>query len=270
MKIIKPNYCKNMFLSGNEQTFYSDSRTFSPRSDMVGKDLHRIAGKNRILSALPAGDGKQFLPKLQVISLSDKQVLYEQGDPIKYVYFPTTAVISLISIMEDGSSIEIAGTGPEGLVGITVFFGIEKSFAKTIVQVPGEALRIRTDAFKVDSDKIAALNALVRRYAHALLAQVVRSTGCNSLHATEQRCARWLLVMHDRSKTDELPFTQEFLGEMLGVRRPSVSVAAGKLQKAGLIRYNRGKVKVLDRRGLEKASCECYRVIRDEYERFLL
>ncbi|MGH7229799.1 MAG: Crp/Fnr family transcriptional regulator [Nitrospiraceae bacterium] len=236
---------------------------------MSGKDSPRSADKNRILAAFSAGNGKHIIQKLQPIVLVDKQVLYEQGDSIKYVYFPVSAVVSLVSAMEDGFSIEVATTGHEGFVGIGVYLGIGKAFTKAIVQAPGEAFRIQADLFMAELEKTGSFHALLHRYTHALLMQISRSGGCNSLHSVEQRCARWLLAMHDRSKTDELPLTQEFLGEMLGVRRPSVSVVAAKLQKAGLIRYNRGKVKICDRPGLEKASCECYRILKEEYDSLL-
>jgi CRP-like cAMP-binding protein len=220
---------------------------------MAGKTPQHSAGKNRIIAASFASDSHAFLQKLQPMGLSDKQVLYEQGDVIRYVYFPTTAVICLVSVMEDGGCIEIATTGHEGFVGAGIVLGIPKAFAKVIVQVRGEAFRMGADAFRSEFEKNSRLNGLVLRYTHSLLAQISRSGGCNSLHPVEQRCARWLLTMHDRSKTNVLPLTQEFLGEMLGVRRPSVSVVAAKLQKAGLIRYFRGKVKICNRSGLEKA-----------------
>jgi CRP-like cAMP-binding protein len=236
---------------------------------MAGKTSERSASKNRILAASAGSEGKLWLQRLQPIVLTDKQILYEQGDSIKYVYFPLTAVISLVGIMEDGSSIELATTGHEGLVGIGAFFGIDKMFAKAIVQVPGEAMRMRADVFKAGTDRLRHVNAVMARFSHALLVQVTRSGGCNSLHTAEQRFARWLLTMDDRTKADEMPFTHEFLGEMLGVRRPSVSQIATKLQKAGAIRYKRGRVKILDRLILEKASCECYRVLKEEYEGLL-
>jgi CRP-like cAMP-binding protein len=232
----------------------------------MGKEVSQRISKNRILAALSGTEAKSFFEKLQVMHLSDKQVLYEQGDMIRRVYFPTSAVVSLVSVMEDGSSIEQATTGHEGFVGMSVFFGIDKSFAKAIVQVPGEGLGMAADVFRTMVKKMSPLTILLQRYAHALLAQMSRSGGCNSLHSAEERFARWLLAMQDRSRVDELPLTQEFLGEMLGLRRPSVSLVAGKLQKAGLIRYSRGKVTILNRPALEKASCECYRILREEYD----
>ena len=236
---------------------------------MASKTPPHNAVKNRIIAASSAGDSHAFLHKLQPMVLMDKQVLYEQGDVIRYVYFPTTAVISLVSVMEDGGCIEIATTGHEGFVGAGIVLGTPKAFAKIIVQVPGEAFRMGADAFRSEFEKNGHLNRLLLQYSHSLLTQISRSGGCNSLHPVEQRCARWLLAMHDRSKTDVLPLTQEFLGEMLGVRRPSVSVVAAKLQKAGLIRYFRGKVKICNRSGLEKASCECYRILKEEYDNLM-
>ena len=236
---------------------------------MLPKDLQKSLTRNRLLAVWLTSNGKQAAHKVEPVLLSDKQVLHEPGDVLKHVYFPTSAVVSMVSAMEEGFSIEVATMGHEGMVGIGVFLGFEKAFAKAIVQAPGEAFKMRTDVFRSEADRVQAFAMVLRRYTHVLLVQISRSGGCNSLHSLEARYARWLLAMHDRSKTDELPLTQEFLGDMLGVRRPSVSVVAAKLQKSGLIGYNRGRIKIIDRARLEKTACECYQILKEEYDRLL-
>ena len=178
-------------------------------------------------------------------------------------------MISLVTYLEDGPSVEIATVGREGMVGISLFLETATVAWRAFGQVPGKALRIRAETFREEVDRNGALVRLLKRYTQALLSQVAQSSACNCVHTIEQRCARWLLQTHDRVGSDHYPLTQEFLAQMLGMRRSSVSQAAGGLQKAGLIRYVRGRITVLDRAGLEAASCECYAIIRREFERLL-
>ncbi|WP_447978650.1 Crp/Fnr family transcriptional regulator [Candidatus Nitrospira bockiana] len=226
-----------------------------------------IGARNRLLTALAARGGTRFFHYLEPVPLHQNVILYEQGDPIKHVYFPTTAVVSMISVMEDGASVEIASIGNEGVAGISVFLGVDLAVAKAVVQAPGEALRIDADLFKAESVPVGPLHTLLTQYTHALLTQISRSGACNSLHSAQKRFARWLLTMQDRARTNQFLFTQEFLSEMLGVRRPSVSFVMRKLQKAGLILYARKKITIIDRDGLQAVSCECYKILKEEYDR---
>jgi CRP-like cAMP-binding protein len=224
---------------------------------------------NRILDALPAKDYERLLPALSPVSLKLKQMLLESGKAIDTVYFPVSAVVSLLTTM-DGSSVEVATVGNEGIVGVPVFLGAQALGAQDFyqVQVPGQVAAMTAEAF-LKSTARDPLRGLVQRYAQALFSQVTQQVACNGLHSIEERCSRWMLLTHDRVGGDEFPLTQEFLAQMLGVRRPSVSVAAGILQRAGFIRYSRGRVAIVDRDGLENASCECYRIIRTEFDRLL-
>jgi len=234
---------------------------------MARHDIAPVELRNRLLAALAVRGGKDFFQYLEIVSLADNAVLYEQGDRIKYVYFPASAVISMISVMEDGASVEIASIGNEGVVGIPVFLGVDTAVAKGVVQAAGQALRIDSEVFKAEAGEVGPLHTLLTQYTHALLTQISRSGACNSLHSAEKRFARWLLTMQDRSRSNEFLFTQEFLSEMLGVRRPSVSFVTRKLQKAGYIIYGRKKIKIIDRAGLQAVSCECYKVLKEEYDR---
>lgn len=194
----------------------------------------------------------------------------EPGEPIRSVYFPVTAVASHLTSMDDGSGVEIATVGNEGMVGAQVFLGTRtvgsRDFAQ--VQVPGDLLVFEADVFREEAQD-GEFHGVLERYVQAYLRQVSQQVACNGLHNVEERCSRWILLTHDRVGGDEFPLTQEFLSQMLGVRRASVTVAAGTLQKAGFIRFRHGRVSILDRRGLEEASCECYRVLREEFDRLL-
>lgn len=229
----------------------------------------RPPGENRLLAHLPPAEHEQFLPDLERVRLVHKQVLTRPGEQISHVYFPTRGAISLITPMNDTTAVETATTGRDGCVGVSVLFGDTMCQQDWLVQVPGEAQRMRTDDFQRAVQTSGILRNLVGRYTLALLDQTTRGSACNRLHRVEQRLARWLLVIHDLADGDELPLTQEFLGFMLGVRRASVSLTAGALQKAQLIDYRPGVITVLDRDGLERAACEDYGRARDEYERLL-
>jgi CRP-like cAMP-binding protein len=218
---------------------------------------------------VPRAEYEQFAADLEPVRLVHKEVLTRPGDQISHVYFPTRGAISLISPMHDTSAVETATTGRDGCVGVSVLFGDTTCQQDWLVQVPGEAQRMRSDAFQRAAQTSAALRTLVGRYLLALLNQTTRGSACNRVHHIDQRLARWLLVVHDLADGDELPLTQTFLALMLGVRRASVNVTAGALQRAGLIDYRPGFIMVLDRDGLEQAACEDYARTRDEYERLL-
>lgn len=185
------------------------------------------------------------------------------------MYFPRKGVVSLVSVFESGESAEMATVGREGMVSASAFLGAEQACARQVVQVPGSAFAMELAALRRLAERLPALNSLLTRYACAFLAEALQSVACNSLHSVEGRCARWLLTMHDRSGSDSFALTQEYLAEMLSVSRPTVNLAARRLQRAGLIRYRRGVITLLDRAGLESSACECYRLIRSRYEKYL-
>lgn len=225
--------------------------------------------KNRLLAALPLEEYSRLLPNLETVPLEFKQVLYEPNQLIDYVYFPNHGVISVLNIMEDGQAVEVATVGNEGMIGLPVFLGADKSLQQAFAQIPGDAMRMRVDVFKDKVTPGSSLHHLLQRYTQVLFNQVAQSAACNRLHSIEERCSRWLLMTQDRVGKDQFPLTQEFLSQMLGVRRASVTVVSGILQKAGLIQYTRGKITILDRVGLEAASCECYSIIKAEYDHLL-
>lgn len=224
---------------------------------------------NVLLAALPPSSRERLYEKAQRVTLSVENILYNPGDTITAVYFPLTCVISMMTEMKNGATIEIATVGNEGLYGIAVYLGIDVAVSRGITQVAGDALRVPVDAFKQAAKRDEYLDILLRRYTHALLTQIARSGGCNSLHSVEERYARWLLMMHDRTKVNVFAFTQEFLSGMLGVSRARVNIVAGSLEKAGLVKHSRKQITVLDWTGLEASSCDCYRVIKDEFARVL-
>jgi CRP-like cAMP-binding protein len=228
-----------------------------------------VPGENRLLSALPRDDYDRLLPHLAKVALPLKEILYEANGPIPHIFFPLNGVVSLVIMMESGFTLEVGTIGNEGMVGTPVFLGSESSPTRAISQVPGEALRMETPVFQEEMRLGGPLYALAQRYTQALINQISQSTVCNRRHSVEKRMCRWLLMSHDRVGADEFPLTQEFLAQMLGVRRPTVSAVAAILQKAGLIAYHRGTLTVLDRKGLEAASCECYRVVMEELDRLL-
>lgn len=228
-----------------------------------------ISGENRLLAGLPRKDRERLIAKMERVSLAFGQVLAEPHEPAPYVYFPLSGVVSLITFMIDGLGTEVGIVGDEGMAGISVFLGSGREVGKVFCQVPGEALRMEAKALRKETREGSPLNELLLRYTQALLILVSQSTACNRLHTTEERLSRWLLMTHDRAKADQFAITQEFMADMLGVRRPTVSLVASMLQKAGLIRYSRGKLTVVNRAGLEAASCECYARVKEEYQRLL-
>jgi CRP-like cAMP-binding protein len=227
------------------------------------------AVENRLLAALPVDEYQRLLPNLQPVSFSLGQVVYEFGGHLEYVYFPTTAIVSLLYTMENGSSAEMGLTGNDGVVGIALFMGGGTMPNRAVVQSAGHALKMRA---KVLQDEFAVggqFQRMLLRYTQALITQISQTAVCNRLHSVEQQLCRWLLLSHDRVKADELIMTQELIADMLGVRREGVTVAAGHLQANGAISYVRGHITILDRAKLEDTVCECYRVVKDEFDRLL-
>ncbi len=230
--------------------------------------------QNHLLAALPQSEGERLFPQLEWIPLSLGEALYESGDRLSHVYFPTTAIVSLLYVMENGASAEIAVVGNEGIVGIALFMGDETMPNRAVVQSAGHAYRLKGHLLKQEFTRIGgrrrgALPPLLLRYTLALLTQMAQTAVCNRHHSVDQQLCRWLLLSLDRLPSNELSMTQELIANMLGVRREGVTEAAGKLQKAGLIHYNRGHITVLDRPGLEARVCECYQVVRKEFSRLL-
>lgn len=225
--------------------------------------------QNRLLNALPTEEYKQIKPHLEFVVLDFKQILYEVNQPIEFVYFVLDGVASLLTVMDDGAIAEVGTIGNEGLVGLPVFLGAKQIPGRAIVQVSGKAMRMNAEDFKHQVSSGTVLFSLLQRYTQALFNQIAQSAACNRLHTIEERFCRWILMTQDRVNAEEFFLTQEFLGYMLGVGRPSVSLVAATLQKAGLIHYRRGKMKIVDREGLEATSCECYRIIKEEFERLI-
>lgn len=220
---------------------------------------------NARLRSLPPASIERLSADLSPFELRFKATLYEAGDHLDYVYFPTVGVISALTVMESAEAVEFATIGNEGIMGFEVLLGSVQAGSRSIVQVDGQSYRIKADAFRAHIAADDSVRSVVSQYAAAMFALVAQSAACNRLHAVVARCARWLLMTHDRVEGDEFVMTQEFLATMLGVRRASVSVTAHSLQDAGLIRYRRGRIQVLDRAGLETASCECYEVVRRRF-----
>jgi len=225
--------------------------------------------KNRLLAALPADDFRRLRPFLNTVSTHVKQVLHKNGEPIRNVYFLNGGVASITTVLSDGTTVEAATVGDEGLLGIEAFLG-KNAIApgETLIQVPDTNAEIMgVEDFRREVAKPGAFHDLVGQYTQVVIAQMMQSTACNVLHQVMQRCARWLLMTHDRMHEHDFHLSHEFLAVMLGVQRPTVSVVAATLQDGGLIRYSHGRVTVTDRKGLEAASCECYSIIRAHFDR---
>ena len=225
--------------------------------------------KNHLLAALPDEEWQRWLPALEAVELPLGQALYEPGVTLDHAYFPTTAIVALMYVMESGASAEIAVVGNEGIVGISLFMGGESTPSRAVVLSAGQGFRLSSDALKQGFTQSDAIKRLLLRYTQALITQMAQTAVCNRHHALDQQLCRWLLLSLDRQTGDQLVMTQELIAHMLGVRREGVTEAALKLQAAGLIRYARGHISVLDRQGLERRSCECYAVVRKEYDRLL-
>ncbi len=226
-------------------------------------------GVNRLLATLPKKEYERLLPKLKTVRLDLGEVLYEPGDAIKYVYFPNDSIISLISEVSKTSLLEVGMVGNEGMAGLAVFMGVSFSSTLALVQGSGTAMRMSATAVRTEANRVGSLHRLLHRYSHSFLTQVSQSSACNRFHMVDARLARWLLMTNDRLGAKEFPLTQEFLSNMLGVRREGVSKAAGSLQAGKLIRYSRGLITILNRRGLEAKSCQCYAIIKADTDTYL-
>lgn len=231
--------------------------------------LSRSLLGNHLLASLPAAEFERWAPLLEQVNMPLGQVLCESGQTMSHVYFPTTAIVSLLYVMENGASAEIAVVGNEGLVGISLFMGGESTLSRSVVQSAGQGFRLRAQAVKDEFQRAGPAMHLMLRYTQALITQMAQTAVCNRHHSLDQQLCRWLLLSLDRLQGLDLVMTQELIANMLGVRREGVTEGALKLQKLGLIQYARGHIKVLDRAGLEARTCECYAVVRNEYARLL-
>jgi CRP-like cAMP-binding protein len=227
------------------------------------------ARRNHLLASLPDSEWQRWLPLLEPVAMPLGQVLYESGDTLSHVYFPTTAIVSLLYVMENGASAEIAVVGREGIVGVSLFMGGESTPSRAVVQSAGNGFRLKSQSMKNEFNRAGPVLHLLLRYTQALITQMAQTAVCNRHHSLDQQLCRWLLLSLDRLQDNELMMTQELIANMLGVRREGVTEGALKLQHAGLISYSRGRITVLDRPGLEKRTCECYSVVKKEYDRLL-
>jgi CRP-like cAMP-binding protein len=227
------------------------------------------SSRNRLLSALPPEDLARLWPRLEPVELVQRAVLHPAETPVTAVYFPETGYASILAQLEDGDSAEVGLIGPEGVVGMAALLTGDTDTLESMVQGAGGALRLGTAALREEMERMPAFRTLLHRFVLVHHGQVARTAACNGRHLTDQRLARWLLMAHDRSEGDTFPMTHEFLAMMLGLRRAGVTVAAGQLQKAGFIRYERGSITITDRPGLESAACECYGVVRRAQDRLL-
>ena len=225
--------------------------------------------QNHLLAALPTEDFARLLADLEEVPMPLGHVLYEPGVPMRHVSFPTTSIVSLLYVMEDGASAEIAVVGNEGVVGVSLFMGGESTTSRAVVQSDGHAYRLKAQVLKNEFFRAGPMQRLLLRYTQALLTQMAQTAVCNRHHSLDQQFCRWLLLSLDRLSSNELVMTQELIANMLGVRREGVTEAAGNVQRAGLISYNRGRITVLDRPGLEARACECYAVVKKEFDRLL-
>jgi len=224
---------------------------------------------NHLLRTMPDADLNRWLPHLETVDLTLGQVLYESGATLNHVYFPTNAIVSLLYVMENGASAEIAVVGNEGIVGISLFMGGGSTPSRAVVQSAGQGFRLKAQLMKDEFNRAGPVMHLLLRYTQALITQMAQTAVCNRHHSLDQQLCRWLLLSLDRLQGNELVMTQELIANMLGVRREGVTEGALKLQKLGLIRYARGRIAVLDRPGLEQRTCECYAVVKKEYDRLL-
>ncbi len=224
---------------------------------------------NQILKTLGNETINKFFPDLELVKLDLGNVLYESGEKLSHVYFPTSAIISLLYVMENGSSAEIAVVGNEGMLGVSMFMGGDTTPSRAVVQSSGYGYRVKVNQLKDGFEHNPDTMHVLLKYTQALMTQITQTAVCNRHHSIDQQLCRWLLLSLDRLETNQLKMTQELIANMLGVRREGVTEAAGKLQKSGLIKYSRGLIEVLDRQGIEEKCCECYQVVKDEYERLL-
>jgi CRP-like cAMP-binding protein len=225
--------------------------------------------QNQLLAALPEAEWARWLAHMEPVDMPLGKVLYESGRRLTHVYFPTTSIVSLLYVMEDGASAEIAVVGHEGLVGVSLFMGGESTTSRAVVQSAGHAFRLKAALMMQEFNRAGPVLHLLLRYTQALITQMAQTAVCNRHHSLDQQLCRWLLLSLDRLESNDLVMTQELIANMLGVRREGVTEAAGQLQAAGLIEYRRGRITVLDRPRLEQRTCECYAVVKNEYDRLL-
>jgi CRP-like cAMP-binding protein len=268
----------------HERTYSPRRETYTGRDQGTGTALRAAARpeqkkasmsittnprQNHLLRALPAAEWERLAPELELVEMPLGAVLYESGMRLRHVYFPTDSIVSLLYVMEDGSSAEIAVVGNEGMVGVALFMGGETTPSRALVQSAGSAYRLKGQVLKDEFLRATGLQHLLLRYSQALLTQMAQTAVCNRHHSVDQQLCRWLLLSLDRLPSNRLTMTQELIANMLGVRREGVTTAAGKLQDTGTIRYRRGQITVLDRPGLEAQACECYQVVKKEFDRLL-
>ena len=241
----------------------------SPAERPLGADPARDPRQNHLLASLPGAQWVNWQADLEPVDLTLGQVLYEAGDTLSHVYFPTTAIVSLLYVMRDGQSAEIAVVGNEGVVGVSLFMGGESTASRARVQSAGGAFRLSATRMKEEFNRGGPVLHLLLRYTQALMTQMVQTAACNKHHTLDQQLCRWLLLSLDRLQGTEMLMTPELIANMLGVSPATATAGANRLEAAGLIEYDHGRIRVLDRRGLEQRSCECYAVVRREYDRLL-
>jgi CRP-like cAMP-binding protein len=229
--------------------------------------LTTFSNKNQILNSLPEEDFRRLWVHLEPVELPSGKYIYHPLEPITHVYFPNYAVASIVASTSSGRSAEVGIIGGEGAVGLDVLMSVDSSPNECMIQIPGDGWRITTAALREEFRRCGTVHAALLRFVHKLIIQISQTTLCNRLHTIEERLSRWLLMSHDRVEKDELRLTQEFIAIMLGVNRPSVSISAISLQKRGLIKYSRGNIQILNRPGLENLTCECYQIVKNEYNR---
>lgn len=230
---------------------------------------HDAPPGNRLLATLAKKEYQRLLPKLKQTILTFGDILYDPGDTIRHVYFPNDSIISLLSAVSERSTLEVGMVGNEGMAGLPIFMGVNVSRTRALVQGAGSAMRMTAAALREEAQQLSPLHRLLQRYTHSLFTQISQSSVCNRFHTVEARLARWLLMTSDRLGSDEFRLTQDFMSNMLGVRREGVNKAAGALEDQKLISYNRGKLKILDRSGLEEVTCACYAIIKTESDSYL-
>ncbi|MCC5645992.1 Crp/Fnr family transcriptional regulator [Nostoc sp. CHAB 5824] len=225
--------------------------------------------ENNLLAVLPPSDYERLVPHLKLVPLPLRKVLYEPGEPITQVYFPNKAVVSIVTTMEDGSTVEVGLVSNEGMVGMPIILGDNTTTTTAFVQIPGVGMQMDADILRSEFNRGTALQSVLLRYVQGMYTQIAQGSACNRLHKLEKRLARWLLTVSDRLESDEFPLTQEFISQMLGVRRAGVTEAANILSEGGMLAYHRGQINILNREALEKTACECYQVIENEFVRLL-
>jgi CRP-like cAMP-binding protein len=236
---------------------------------MPGETNHGEPPANRLLAMLPGKEYRRILPELKRTTLTFGDVLYDPGDRIRHVYFPNNSIVSLLSAVGARSTLEVGMVGNEGMTGLPIFMGVDVSTTRALVQGAGSAMKMTSAAMRQEANRLGSLHRLLHRYSHSLLTQIAQSSACNRFHTVDARLARWLLMTGDRLGEDQFRLTQDFMSNMLGVRREGVNKAAGALQAKKLIRYSRGNLEILNRTGLEAASCSCYAITKAESDAYL-